>query len=225
MFKKKHHKISYSQSGEDLIIQFIFNALGVKKPTYIDIGAHHPFYLSNTAIFYKKGCCGICVEPDPYLFKYIKKNRKNDICLNIGIGGKASDEADFYMMSAPTLNTFSKEDALNYEKNSNYKINKVIKLPLQDINCIFESYLNGHPDFVNIDVEGLDFEILKSLDFERFRPSVLCIETLKFIRDGVEEKDQILINFVIEQGYMVYADTYMNTIFVNEDDWKRRSGI
>jgi len=219
----KYKKTSYSQSGEDLIVAFILKTLKIKKPTYVDIGAHHPFYISNTAALYKKGFSGVCIEPDPTLFKEIKKSRKRDVCLNIGIGIDGSDESDFYLMTTSTLNTFSKEEALNYDKNSRHKIKEIIKLPLKTINWVFENHTNGKPDFVSIDVEGLDFEILKSLDFKQYKPTILCIETLKFIQEGIVEKDQPLIDFITEQGYMIYADTYINTIFVDRDMWLNRS--
>ncbi len=61
-------KISYSQCGEDIIVDYIFKAIGINKPSYIDIGAHDPHYLNNTYIFSKKGCKGINIEPDPYLY-------------------------------------------------------------------------------------------------------------------------------------------------------------
>lgn len=82
----KHSKISYSQSAEDIQIESIFGALGIQKPTYIDIGAHAPVYLSNTYLFYRKGSRGVCIEPNPHLYKNIQKNRKHDICLNMGVG-------------------------------------------------------------------------------------------------------------------------------------------
>ena len=58
-FKKYKPQISYSQSGEDLIVKHIFENLGVKKPSYLDIGAYHPFHLNNTVIFYLSGSHGI----------------------------------------------------------------------------------------------------------------------------------------------------------------------
>jgi hypothetical protein len=60
-------KVSYSQSGEDVIVDFIFQILKIQKPSYLDVGAHHPSYLSNTYLFYQKGCQGVCIEPDPVL--------------------------------------------------------------------------------------------------------------------------------------------------------------
>lgn len=104
--EKKYEKKSFSQSGEDLIVKFIIDNLGINKPTYIDIGAHHPYFISNTALFYKNGCRGINIEPDPPLFKVFLKYRKEDVNLNIGISD-CNSESDFYIISASTLNTFS----------------------------------------------------------------------------------------------------------------------
>jgi len=223
MFKKnKYKQASYSQSGEDLIINFILSTLGIKSPTYIDIGAHHPFYLSNTAFFYENGSRGVCIEPDPTLFKTIQKYRKNDICLNIGIGLSEEKEADFFIMTSPTLNTFSKEQAIEYESYGNVKIEKVRKISLRNINNIIESYVKKTPNFVSLDVEGLDYQILKSFDFEKYRPEVFCIETLTYTEDKSEKKLTEIIEFMLEKDYMIYADTYINTIFVNRASWENR---
>lgn len=223
MFKKnKYIKTSYSQSGEDLIINFILSTLGIKSPTYIDIGAHHPFYLSNTAFFYENGSRGVCIEPDPTLFKTIQKYRKNDICLNIGIGLSEEKEADFFIMTSPTLNTFSKEQAIEYESYGNITIEKVHKVSLKNINNIIESYVKKTPNFVSLDVEGLDYQILKSFDFEKYRPEVFCIETLTYTEDKSEKKLTEIIEFMLEIDYMIYADTYINTIFVNRASWENR---
>ena len=59
-------KISYSQLGEDLIIEFVFNGIGINKINYLDIGAHHPIEINNTYLFYLKGSYGVLIEPDPY---------------------------------------------------------------------------------------------------------------------------------------------------------------
>jgi hypothetical protein len=77
----KFKKTSYSQSGEDVIVKFIFDCIGISKPTYLDVGAHHPYYISNTALFYESGSIGINIEPDPLLFKEFLNHRKNDIKL------------------------------------------------------------------------------------------------------------------------------------------------
>jgi len=67
---------SYSQCGEDLIVNYVFGALNIKKPSYIDVGAYHPQHLSNTALLYERGSRGVNIEPDPKLFRYFLRRRK-----------------------------------------------------------------------------------------------------------------------------------------------------
>ena len=118
-FKKKvQYKKSFSQSGEDLIVKYIFDILNIYKPSYLDIGAHHPTYLSNSALLYLNGSKGINIEPDPLLFKKFLKGRKNDINLNIGISDK-EEVLDFYILNNPTLNTFSKKKVKAMAKRVN----------------------------------------------------------------------------------------------------------
>lgn len=189
---------------------------------YLDIGAHHPFHLSNTALFYEKGFNGVCIEPDPILFKKIQKYRKRDICLNIGVGLEEREiEADFFIMSSRTLNTFSREQAIEYEAYGNQKIEEVRKISLQHINCILKQF-SRKPNFVSLDVEGMDYKILKTFDFKRYRPEVFCLETLTYTEDQTERKITEIIDLMDYNGYMVYADTYINTIFVDELVWKNR---
>jgi len=218
----KFQKTSFSQSGEDLIIDFIFTQIGVTKPSYLDIGAHHPFYLSNTALFYQKGCRGINIEPDKKLFKQFEIHRKSDINLNCGIGSQAG-EMVLNVMNVPALNTFSADEADRLVKEHNFSIVNKIATPIKTISSVIEEYNNGiYPDLLSIDVEGFDEDIIKSIDFAQSPPSVICLETISYSDSGNGIKDTTLINYLTAKGYMVYADTNINTIFVLEDKWKRR---
>jgi len=76
---------SYSQCGEDLIVNYIFNTMKIAHPTYLDIGAHHPCFLSNTYLFFRQGSRGVSIEPVPFLFSKIKRARGRDVNLNIGL--------------------------------------------------------------------------------------------------------------------------------------------
>ncbi len=188
----------------------------------MDIGAHHPFFLSNTAIFYERGCRGICIEPDPILFKEIKKHRKNDICLNIGIGTGEKKLADFYVMSSQTLNTFSKHQVEEYKKNSTVTIKDILKVPLISVDEIINKYCSNTPNFISLDVEGLDFLILESFNFIQFRPEVICLETLSYTENNKEKKLTKIPELMISNGYMQYADTYINSVFIDEKIWVNR---
>ncbi|MDF2433976.1 MAG: hypothetical protein JWP44_3607 [Mucilaginibacter sp.] len=215
-------KTSYSQSGEDLIIDFIFNHIGISHPSYLDIGAHHPFYLSNTAHFYERGCRGINIEPDPELIKLFVQYRKEDLNLNIGIGAEIGN-ADFYIISSPTLNTFSKKEAENYINEGDYKITNIINIPVNSLKNIIAEHSEGvFPDFLNIDAEGIDEHIIKSIDYTKSCPLVICIETLTFSASGNGVKNTSISSFLVSKGYMLYADTNINTIFVKGDAWRKQ---
>lgn len=215
------HKLSYAQCGEDLIIEFVFNQLGIFKPTYLDIGAHHPFYLSNTALFYKKGCRGINIEPDFNLFKEFLVERKEDINLNVGIGEKAAT-SDFFVMNATTLNTFSLEQIELYKKEGNYFVTAIKKVKIETLQSVLKNSNGQFPDLLSIDAEGMEELITESIDFT-VKPKVICIETLSFSNFGKGIKNTKLINFILGNGYILYADTYINSIFVEENSWQARS--
>lgn len=203
---------SFAQVGEDSILYYLFHNSGMKNISYLDIGTNHPVYGNNTYAFYLFGGKGVCVEPDPSLFTMVKKIRKNDTCLQVGIGLNEQSEADFYVFSNSGWNTFSAEEA-SLRKASGMPYDKVLKIPLKNINDIIATHFSSSPDLISIDVEGLDFEILKSLDFNKYAPKVLVIETLRFGETSKAMKHEEMIDFVRNNGYFVYADTHVNTIF------------
>lgn len=211
-------KVSYSQCGEDLIVDFLLTSiLGIKNPTYLDIGAHHPWWLNNTYLFYKRGSTGINVEPDPALYKTFIKSRPKDININKGVAFDAkSTIADFYIMSSRALNTFSKEEAERIGNSGTYTIEEIQQIELVTSNNLLSKYFSGKAlDFLSIDVEGWDFEILKSIDFEKHRPKIICVETLLFNEKGSFKKQSTIMDFILANRYTCYADTPINSIFVS----------
>ncbi len=216
-----YSQLTYAQSGEDLILANLFYKLSISNPSYLDIGANHPSYISNTYYFYLRGSKGVCVEPNPYLFKKLERLRKHDTVLNVGVGLSEQAEADFYLFpkSAHGLSTFSREEA-DYWKNTGMKkvgkiaYEKVIKVPLIDINTLINKYCKKVPDFISIDVEGLDLAILQSFNFNIYSPKVFIVETLKYDENQNEFRNKKIIDFMRSKGYQEYADTHVNTIFL-----------
>lgn len=217
--KRADGQPSYSQCGEDRIVKFIFDTLRIPAPCYLDIGAHHPYYLNNTALFYMAGGRGVNIEPDPALITSFYKNRPRDANLNIGISDK-DGRLDFFVMNVRTLNTFSEIEARQLEQSGKFRIEKVLQIPVRSINAVIEDQFgNSSPDFVSLDVEGLDLKILQSFDFSRWKPKVICVETITYSDQREGQKISEIAALLHGNGYFTFADTHINTIFVDCEVW------
>lgn len=212
---------SFSQSGEDVIIRYLLkNVLGINEISYMDIGTFHPIHLSNTYHFYLEGFSGTCFEPNPKLVETIRKVRPLDDVVNAGIGfGDQEVMADFFILNNPVLSTFSKEEAEKTCLINDNEIEEVIKIPLIPINWIFKDHIKSSPSFISIDTEGLEYEIIKSFDLVKYRPPVMCLETVSHVD---EKKMMDLIELIKSFDYEIYADTFINTIFVEGHLWRNR---
>ena len=218
VFQKKYRR-SYSQNGEDMILNFIFKSLNITEPTYLDVGAFDAFHLSNTAFFYHNGSRGINIEPNPVLFKKIKRYRKHDVNLNIGIATKEC-RMNFFVVNKPALSTFSQNEITKLEGHPDLRVVRTIPIEVMTINKVIEEYSYGKcPDLLSIDAEGLSYEIIHSLNFQKYRPAIICIETISYSpkRDGIKDTD--LIKEVESHDYIMLADTYLNSIFVDKKKW------
>lgn len=211
---------SYAQVGEDLIIDYACKELGIRTPSYLDIGAFDPIQANNTYFFYQAGEHGVCVEPNPDKFRRIKRKRRRDIVLNVGVAPIANANASYYLMTSPFLNTFSKEEAdeavANKELRTKQKIEKVLHIPLVTINSILETHFPRGVDILSIDTEGYDLGILRSLDYKKFHPRIICVETLRYDVNGGLQKSPDINTYLLTQGYSFYADTRVNSIFVKK---------
>lgn len=206
-------KASCSQCGEDLIIKHIFDNRGIKHPSYLDIGAHHPYILSNTAIFYASGSRGINVEPNLTLFEKFQKQRSEDINVQAAISDKQGYAELCIPKAASALASLIKDNI----PEDGIQITKVKTLSLREL--LDQYKINAMPDFISIDVEGMDEEIITQLESLGNYPKVICLETVEYSPQGTGEKRESLINAVLALGYFIYADTNINTIFVQHSFW------
>jgi FkbM family methyltransferase len=199
---------SYSQKGEDLIIEKLLK--NKKKGFYIDVGANNPFDCSNTARFYKKGWHGINIEPIPKNIKEFEIKRPKDINLNIGIGTKEGS-FDFYEFKEDMLSTFSKEEA-DEEIKKGKKLVKKHTIKIQKLSKVLDKYTkNKEIDLLSIDTEGFDFDVLKSNDWSKFKPKIICIESID--RDGTNNTGKYL-KFLSKYGYDLAGKTRLNSIYM-----------
>ena len=129
---------------------------------------------------------------------------------------------DFYVISSPTLNTFSKDEADKYCLEGDYQLKSIEKIKVQILSDIIKDFSNGiFPQFLSLDAEGVDEIIIREIDFDKNYPIVICIETITFSISGNGIKNLGLIDYITNKGYLVYADTNINTIFVKKEIWQR----
>lgn len=211
---------SYSQEGEDMILRRLFE----KQQTgfYVDVGAHHPKRFSNTYFFYKKGWNGINIDAMPDSMKSFERIRPRDINIEKPVSDK-KQVLTYYAFNEPALNGFSKE--LPDERknaNNNYHIIFEKDIETSTLTEILDNNLpqNQEIDFLSIDVEGLDFMVLKSNNFEKYKPKVILIEILGSSLSDIENNE--ISKYLKEYDYSIYAKAVNTVIFINNKFYNER---
>jgi hypothetical protein len=206
----KHQK-SYSQEGEDMVLQRMFE--NQKTGFYVDIGAHHPVRFSNTYHFYKRGWRGINIDAMPGSMSLFNIFRRRDINLEIPISNE-SKVLDYYIFNEPALNGFSKElsEKRDGDKGT-FKILNVVKLRTSTLREILMQHMPAHQeiDFMSVDVEGLDLEVLKSNDWKSYRPRYLLIEIYDLDLNRIE--DNSIYKFLKSYNYELVSKCVYTCIF------------
>jgi FkbM family methyltransferase len=210
---------SYSQEGEDMILRRLFENQVVGF--YVDVGAHHPKRFSNTYFFYKKGWRGINIDAMPNSMNLFNRIRARDINIEKPVSDK-KQVLTYYAFNEPALNGFSKE--LSEERNGkgNYFIEFTKDMETATLEEILDSSLpeNQQVDFLSIDVEGLDLVVLKSNNFDKYKPKVILIEVFGGSLNDIESNE--ITKFLRNLEYLVYAKTVNTVIFVQQEFHEER---
>ena len=210
----RYLKGSYSQTGEDLVIDRL---LGAKETGfYVDVGAGDPVRFNNTRRFYRRGWNGINIEPNIECFRRLRADRTRDINLNIGIGRDASTKT-FFRFIPNTLSTFSTKETERYREQG-YRLVDSVEMELRRLDSVLLEYCSDTDiDFLSVDTEGLDLEVLESNDWVRFRPTVVCVESVKHCDDEADDEQHTDCELLlVKAGYRKAHDNGLNSIFVLE---------
>jgi len=205
---------SYSQEGEDMILRRLFEKQ--KTGFYVDVGAHHPKRFSNTFFFYKKGWRGINIDAMPNSMSLFNKIRPRDINLEIPISDK-KQKLKYYMFNEAALNCFSKELAEKRNGKYDYKIISEKEMETSTLEEILEKHLpyDQEIDFMSIDVEGLDLQVLKSNNWRLFRPKIVLMEVIDSSINEIADSKEY--KYLAEFGYEAFAKTVNTVIFQRVD--------
>jgi FkbM family methyltransferase len=172
----------YSQHGEDFLLWHLFRHK--KTGFYVDVGAFDGIHLNNTLSFGQQGWRGICIEPHPSYFHLCERSRPGALCLNVAcVATEDLAVSEFYAEELGLLSGLrvDKEDdvALRYQRRGlNFRGFKRLEVPVLTLNSILEKHGPSHRyiDFISIDVEGTEPDVLHGLDLEKYEVRVLVIE-------------------------------------------------
>lgn len=201
---------SFSQFQEDEIISRLLRG---EKGYYLDIGSGRPISGSNTYALYKLGWTGTAIDPLKNNARLFKIFRPRDRFLNVVVGA-SSPEVEFYEFEQYVYSTFYRRVAEAAILQNNARIRRVTRvrnyiLDEKDLNG-----LNSSSSLLSIDCEGADYAVLQTIDFVKYRPSVICVELFRKNSINVDEK---ISGYLKLNRYCLFSSTYLNGVFVSEE--------
>tara|TARA_X000001036_G_scaffold423339_1_gene447159 strand:+ start:185 stop:925 length:741 start_codon:yes stop_codon:yes gene_type:complete len=213
---------SYSQWGEDHFIENFFK--NKKTGVYFDVGCFHPFKYSNTCLLFNKGWKGINIDANPTSIDLFKIARPQDINLCTAIDEQRSEFKFYFDHPFSPVNTLDKQSYENF-KDSYYRkwkkksfVGDVVKIvkskTIDEILAISKPYTKI--DFLNIDIEGMDFTVLKQLVPKKINPKLISIETHSTENTKLRDCDQIY-DFLKNSNYVVLDRAGQSTLFKLND--------
>jgi len=196
--KIKSRKISYSYGSVDLLLQYIFK--NQMRGFFIDVGCQHPVMNNNTYLFYKKGWNGINIDLDKKNIDLFNFYRKKDLNINFAVSSKEGETDLFFYHDKSAINTVEKSVA-NYQKA---QVKEIKKIKTKTLNSIIENseFKNRIIDFISIDVEGHETEVIKGFDLKKYKPKVVVIEYLDLSVKKLEIKNLDIKNFLNSEIYL-----------------------
>jgi len=197
---------TFSQHGEDSVLTQYFGQ--DFKGYYVDIGCSHPFRISNTFLLYKNGWNGVVVDPIPAFKGLYKRWRPRDSFVNAGVGPNPG-RLTYFELTPSVLSSFSEDYVNTLVKEKRATVYKTYEVEVLSPEQLFDSHVSADKiDLLSIDVENLDFDIVNSINFQRWSPRVICVE---FNNDL--DKDKI-VKVLTDNGYLCDKEIGCNIIAI-----------
>ena len=199
--------VSYAQNAEDIVL---FRALGhVEGGFFVDVGANEPTHDSVTKLFHDRGWTGVNIEPQLSCFENLCRERLLDTNLNIGVGSAVGELTLYIVPEAKAMSTFSSEQA-DRLKHMGYHTRQA-KVEVKRLIDVFEQHVGERDvEFLKVDVEGLEEEVLGTFDWQKWRPKVVVVESYPEVAPW---EKRLLAN-----GYQRTLWDGINLFFVRDED-------
>ena len=210
VFFKKINKNFYSQFGEDKILNELIPN-NFTNGLYVDVGCFHPKKYSNTYMLFRRGWRVINIDMEKNKIASFNLARPNDY----NFLGAISDKIE--KVKIYRNQKFGVSSTINEKFIKNEDIIDVDYIQTTTLNSVLENspFKKKKIDFLNIDTEGNDLKVLKSLNFDIYDPSIVIIEThLKKIYLII--KSEIYL-FLINKKYILKSWNFYSLIFIKEN--------
>jgi FkbM family methyltransferase len=205
---------SFAQGAEDIIVPHIFRyRFSLETPgRYVDVGCNAPVKYSNTFELYTNGWRGLNIDANQQLVEECRRVRKQDICVQAAVSD-SEREVVFHRAKSHLVSTIDEERLVEWKKHFEFSDDDQETLVTRTLTSILdEHWPDGDPiDLLSIDVEGHDFQVLRSLDLSRYRPKIVVIEMHSI--EGIEEND--IYKYLISNGYLFKYFAVLNAYFVD----------
>ena len=200
-----------SQFGEDKKIIKLF----YKNGTYLDVGCFHPTKQNNTYLMYKSGWNGINIDLNPLSIELFNVARPRDINICAAVSNKKKVRNLYFYHELSPLNTLTKEHTLLFREIFSLKNLKKKKIKTKNLNDLLRKYKIRKIDFFNIDIEGHELQVLKTLNFNYFDIKVICIEIITISKNIKKRKNEI-IKFLKKRNYKLKFRSSINYVFTKK---------
>lgn len=201
-----------SQFGEDIFIINLFEK--DFKGKFLDVGCYHPTRHNNTYLMYKKGWSGINIDLNPLTIELFNFMRPKDININIGISDSESKKKLYFIDELNTQNTLY-ENQLNFlKKHHNIKDNEIIEknIKTKKLTTILDELKFYYIDFMNLDIEGYELDVIKSINFQKITIKYLCIEMIEHNKKSLQNNNEIK-DILIQNNYELIKNFDYNYIY------------
>jgi FkbM family methyltransferase len=205
-----------SQFGEDKKILKLFKEK--KNGTYLDLGCFHPIRQNNTYLLHKLGWKGINIDLNPLTIELFKVARPNDINICVAISKKKESKDLFFDNELSSLNTINRNHTLFLKKAFNQINLKKRKVKTNTLTNILKKYKIKEIDFMNIDIEGNELEVIKTINFNKLNIKVICIEIVNYeiYSKKIKINKNKIFNILKKNKYNLKFKTFVNYIFVKK---------
>jgi FkbM family methyltransferase len=211
---------SYAQNREDVLLDRLFPR-GVSG-FYIDVGANDPVANSITKHFYDLGWRGVNVEPALAPFERLREARRRDVSLNIGLSDH-EDTLTFYEFppGLSGVSTFSAQQAAWHAEQGHASQER--RVPVTTLAKICAEHVDGEIDFLTVDVEGHERQVLEGGDWSRWRPRVVVVEATQ--PATTNPTHGLWEHVLLGARYSFAAFDGLNRYYVREEDAQLAAGL